>query len=128
MTARKMNLPPPRQMTLEEFRAALDDLGVTQQWFAQAIGVDIMTVSRWARARVDVPGWVSVMLYLLRRERERGPDRPETDRSETGRSETGRAESGVNLDNAGLPDDDTAGQEVSGAAGPATGVPDSAGS
>jgi transcriptional regulator with XRE-family HTH domain len=69
----------PRPLSLEEFRIALDDLGLTQIAFSEMVGVDVMTVSRWARGRIDVPLWVGLVLHLLRRERDRTgllPDLP----------------------------------------------------
>jgi transcriptional regulator with XRE-family HTH domain len=41
-------------MTRDNFRAALSELGWTQTFFADRIGVDISTVNRWATH--DHPG------------------------------------------------------------------------
>jgi DNA-binding transcriptional regulator YiaG len=53
-------------MTADEFRAALDGLGLSQVAAAQALEVDARTVRRWALGEREVPGPVRVALRLMR--------------------------------------------------------------
>ena len=52
-------------MTGREFRAALEALGVTQRWFADALGVGARQVNRWASGAVPVPRYALLVLALL---------------------------------------------------------------
>jgi DNA-binding transcriptional regulator YiaG len=53
-------------MTADEFRAALEGLGLSQVAAAQALEVDARTVRRWALGEREVPGPVRVALRLMR--------------------------------------------------------------
>jgi len=52
-------------MTAPEFRAALKTLGVSQRWLAARLGVDPVTVWRWARGDLPVPQYAAFALELL---------------------------------------------------------------
>ncbi len=53
-------------MTADEFRNGLDALGATQRAFASLVGSNERTVRRWSSGEQDIPGWVPLMLRLLR--------------------------------------------------------------
>jgi DNA-binding transcriptional regulator YiaG len=53
-------------MTAEEFRSAIEVLGLSQLAAAQALEVDARTVRRWALGEREVPGPVRVALRLMR--------------------------------------------------------------
>lgn len=53
-------------MTPEEFRAALKEHGIRQVTFAGATGMAPTTVSRWAKGVQPVPGWVGLVMTLMR--------------------------------------------------------------
>ena len=48
-----------------EFRAALKTLGVSQAWLAARLGVDRITVWRWAKGDTPVPQYAIFTLELL---------------------------------------------------------------
>jgi DNA-binding transcriptional regulator YiaG len=48
-----------------EFRAALDELGVSQRRFARQINMDITSVSRWATNKAEIPGIAAAYIRLL---------------------------------------------------------------
>ena len=52
-------------MTADEFRAALDSLGFTQEGFAARVGASGRTGRKWALGETRVPGSVAVLLRLL---------------------------------------------------------------
>jgi DNA-binding transcriptional regulator YiaG len=47
-----------------EFRAALDELGVSQRRFARQINMDITSVSRWATDKAEIPGIAAAYVRL----------------------------------------------------------------
>lgn len=47
-----------------ELRAALDDVGITQQQLAQLCGVKQLQVWRWCEGKADVPSYVWSLLSL----------------------------------------------------------------
>lgn len=53
-------------MTPEEFRAALKDLGMRQNFLARAAGISPTTVNRWAKGTQPIPGWVEWVIELSR--------------------------------------------------------------
>jgi DNA-binding transcriptional regulator YiaG len=53
-------------MTATEFRAELAGLGLSQTSFASITSVGDRTVRRWAAGTQDIPGWVPLVLRLLR--------------------------------------------------------------
>lgn len=53
-------------MDATEFRSALKDLGLRQNWLAERLGVHWTTVSRWANGELAVPPYASFVLELLR--------------------------------------------------------------
>ncbi len=54
-------------MTAEEFSAALAELGISQSRFADLIDTPHrQVVNRWASGATPVPGWVPLVLQLLR--------------------------------------------------------------
>ena len=55
-------------MTTKEFRAGLDALGMTQEGFAEMIGVSGRTGQRWANNAVPPPVATLMRLLLLRPE------------------------------------------------------------
>jgi transcriptional regulator with XRE-family HTH domain len=52
-------------MTLEEFRAALEQLKLTQLAAGRLLGYDMRTVRRWANGERGVPVAVGILLRLL---------------------------------------------------------------
>ena len=52
-------------MTQQQFRAALDRLGLTQVEAAALLQVDKGTISRWARGSRSVPPPVALLLQLV---------------------------------------------------------------
>jgi transcriptional regulator with XRE-family HTH domain len=52
-------------LTAPEFRAALKALGVSQKWLAERLGVDPVTVWRWAAGAMPVPQYAVFALELL---------------------------------------------------------------
>jgi DNA-binding transcriptional regulator YiaG len=56
-------------MTAQEFRKALMDLGLRQNWLAENLGVHFTTVSRWATGELPVPAYAVFALTLLRERR-----------------------------------------------------------
>jgi hypothetical protein len=52
-------------MTADEFREALDQLGISQVGIARLLGVDDVTARRWAANGTPVP--VAILVELLRR-------------------------------------------------------------
>ena len=56
-------------MTAQVFRAALNDLGLTQVGAAEFLRVQPTTVNRWARGKRKVPGPVAAALECLRERR-----------------------------------------------------------
>jgi transcriptional regulator with XRE-family HTH domain len=61
-------------MTGEQFRRQRKQLGLTQVVLAERIGVHEITISRWERDVVAVPGPVAQLVLLLK------PVRPRTRR------------------------------------------------
>lgn len=71
--------PPPLQpdadmlqgaaMTPEQFREALDDLGMGTSAAAALCGVDTRTAQRWASGERDIPPPVERLLWAMRRDR-----------------------------------------------------------
>ncbi len=51
-------------MSSDEFRAILDQHGITQVGFAHMMGVDGRTVRRWVAGDKPLPGCVALMLRL----------------------------------------------------------------
>jgi DNA-binding transcriptional regulator YiaG len=58
-------MPVLPAMTAEEFRAALDGLGLSQIAAAEALDVDPRSVRRWATGERSIPGPVRVALRLM---------------------------------------------------------------
>ena len=54
-------------MTPPEFRAALKELGITQERFAVAIGVGRRAVQKWVGGEVPLPRYAIVILRLMQR-------------------------------------------------------------
>lgn len=52
-------------MSADEFRAALEQLGVSQIRWARLVGAEKGTVNRWANGLSQVPGSVHVLLAIL---------------------------------------------------------------
>lgn len=59
-------------MDHEDFRTALEELGISQRWFAQHVGVDPQTVNRWATDKLVVPHYVEIIIGSLREKRDAG--------------------------------------------------------
>ena len=55
-------------MTGRQFRAALEQLGMTQRAFAARFGLLEGSVSRWVIGDRQVPSWVPPALELLQQE------------------------------------------------------------
>jgi len=53
-------------MTNTEFRAALKELGLSQRWLVERLGVETSTVNRWALGKAPVPKPIEYILQLLR--------------------------------------------------------------
>lgn len=53
-------------MTPEEFRAALKDLGMRQNFLARAAGMSPTTINRWIKGTQPIPGWVEWVIELSR--------------------------------------------------------------
>jgi DNA-binding transcriptional regulator YiaG len=62
MAARK----PPRVLTADEVRAEREQRGLSQAEFADRLGVDVMTVSRWERGARTPPAMLEVALRAMR--------------------------------------------------------------
>lgn len=62
-------MAPPRfqhkQITGAEFDEELTRRGLTRRSFARVFCQNIVTVNRWGRDGVGVPGWVPIALTLL---------------------------------------------------------------
>jgi DNA-binding transcriptional regulator YiaG len=54
-------------MTADEFRTAIEALGLSQVAAAQALEVDARTVRRWALGEREIPGPVRVALRCMAR-------------------------------------------------------------
>ena len=52
-------------MTADEYRAALDKLGINQQAAGRLFGVGARTARRWALDEARIPGPVSMLLQLM---------------------------------------------------------------
>jgi DNA-binding transcriptional regulator YiaG len=48
-----------------EFRAALDELGISQHQFAKEISMDVTSVNRWANDKAEIPGIAAVYVRLI---------------------------------------------------------------
>jgi DNA-binding transcriptional regulator YiaG len=59
-------------VTKLQFRRRLRQVGMSQGAFARLVGVDRVTVNRWATGRLAVPQWVGVMLDLMVKAKEKG--------------------------------------------------------
>lgn len=51
-------------MDYTEFRAALDELGLSQHQFARQIKMDVTSVNRWANDKADIPGIAAAYVRL----------------------------------------------------------------
>ena len=47
-----------------EFRAALDEIGVSQHKFARQIDMDVTSVNRWANDKAEIPGVAAAYIRL----------------------------------------------------------------
>lgn len=56
-------------MTPAEFKAALDEVAVTQRWFAQYARVSFSVVNRWATGKIPVAGYAESLIESLREQR-----------------------------------------------------------
>lgn len=63
-------------MTSDQFKRRLVALGFSHAGFARYVDVDPRTVRRWATGEQDIPGWVGVMLGLLKERQGRARNRP----------------------------------------------------
>lgn len=52
-------------MSAEDYRAALDRLGFSQQGFAKAVGASPRTGQKWALGETRLPGTAALLLRLL---------------------------------------------------------------
>ena len=53
-------------MTGSEFRAALQELDLSQRQFALKSGSAVSTVNRWCAGTQPIPGWVTWVIRMLR--------------------------------------------------------------
>lgn len=51
-------------MDYTQFRAALDELGLSQHQFARQVSMDVTTVNRWARDKAEIPGIAATYVRL----------------------------------------------------------------
>lgn len=58
-------MPSLKSLTKEEVRAARKRLGLTQEAFAQALGVSLRTVEVWEGGRSSPPPYLSLALIVL---------------------------------------------------------------
>lgn len=63
-------------MTSDQFKRRIGHLGFSQSGFARYVEVTSRTVRRWATGEQDIPGWVGVMLGLLKERQGRARNRP----------------------------------------------------
>lgn len=54
-------------LTFEDFRAELEDLGLTQMDFARMTKSTPQRISKWKHAALGVPLWVRPFLWMYRR-------------------------------------------------------------
>ena len=54
-----------RIMKATELKRIRDDLDLTQTQLAKKLSVDVMTVSRWERGKVKIPGVVMLALKQI---------------------------------------------------------------
>jgi len=54
-------------MTGADLAAALAALGLTQQQFAERVGVERVTVNRWVNGARRVPAWLTLALDNMQR-------------------------------------------------------------
>jgi transcriptional regulator with XRE-family HTH domain len=54
-------------MSGDELKQRRESLGFTQGQLAEALGVDIMTVSRWERGARSIPEYLSLALETIER-------------------------------------------------------------
>lgn len=47
------------------FRAALDEMGISQHQFAREIEMDVTSVNRWANDKAEIPGVAAAYVRLL---------------------------------------------------------------
>jgi hypothetical protein len=62
-------------MTLDEFRAELARLGISQHSFAAYMDSNERTVRHWALGEQDIPSWLAVILRNARRPIDTVPDK-----------------------------------------------------
>jgi DNA-binding transcriptional regulator YiaG len=53
------------RMDKDEFRAALEELGISQRKFANEVNTDVTAVNRWAMGSRKVPGPAAAYLRLV---------------------------------------------------------------
>jgi len=51
-------------MNHDEFRAALEALGISQHQLARDIEMDVTTVNRWATDKAEIPGVAAAYVQL----------------------------------------------------------------
>jgi DNA-binding transcriptional regulator YiaG len=56
-------------MTAEEFRAAIDEIGLSQVQAARMLNANERTARRWASGEIDIPTPVAIVLRLMLRYR-----------------------------------------------------------
>jgi transcriptional regulator with XRE-family HTH domain len=61
-------------MTGDELRKRREDLGLTQEQLATALGVAPNTVARWERSERAIPPYLSLALQTVERERGKKKD------------------------------------------------------
>lgn len=66
-------------LSADEFREALDALGLSQLAAAKALEVDARTVRRWALGEREIPGPVRVALRCMKRLQSLGAEYGATD-------------------------------------------------
>ena len=55
-----------KRISADQFRNALDGLGLMRRSFVRIFGVNDSTAKRWARGDQEIPIWVPVALELLK--------------------------------------------------------------
>ena len=58
-------------MKAEDLKRLRERLDITQAELARRLKVDVMTVSRWERGVIEIPGPVEVAMETIKAERER---------------------------------------------------------